>query len=119
MTRQPLRLARDVLLPLEQAACCYLFKTSAGNILFMGDAWYHDGYVAIRDKYDIDVAIFDMGSNAPRCHRQDDSYDCAPGWWILQAKVLIPDHYDNWANTAGDPELLVKQFERIVSENTP
>ena len=33
--------------------------------------------------------------------------------------MLIPDHYDNWANTASDPELLVNQFERIVRENTP
>ena len=109
----------DVLLPFEQAACCYLFKTSAGNILFMGDTWYHDGYVAIRDKYDIDVAIFDMGSNAPGATDKMTPYDCARVGQILQAKVLIPDHYDNWANTAGDPELLVKQFERIVSENTP
>ena len=85
----------------------------------MGDTWYHDGYVAIRDKYDIDVAIFDMGSNAPGATDKMTPYDCARVGQILQAKVLIPDHYDNWANTAGDPELLVKQFERIVSENTP
>jgi L-ascorbate 6-phosphate lactonase len=111
----------DVNLPFEEAACCYLFKTSAGNILFMGDTWYHDGYVAIKEKYpnQIDVAIFDMGSNAPGATDKMPPYDCARVGQVLGAKLLIPDHYDNWANTAGDPELLVNQFERIVSENTP
>jgi L-ascorbate 6-phosphate lactonase len=109
----------DVNMPFEEAACCYLFKTSAGNILFMGDTWYHDGYIAVRHQYDIDVAIFDMGSNAPGATDKMPPYDCARLGQILNAKLLIPDHYDNWANTAGDPELLVNQFTRIVQENTP
>jgi L-ascorbate 6-phosphate lactonase len=109
----------DVLLPFEEAACCFLFKTSGGNILFMGDTWYHDGYVALKEKYDIDVAIFDMGSNAPGATDKMTPYDCARVGETLGAKLLIPDHYDNWANTAGDPELLVDQFTRIVAENTP
>lgn len=109
----------DVNISFEDAACCFLFKTSGGNILFMGDTWYHDGYVAIRANYDIDVAIFDMGSNAPGATDKMPPYDCARLGQILNAKLLIPDHYDNWANTAGDPDLLVRQFERIVEENTP
>jgi len=109
----------DVLMPYEEAACCFLFKTSAGNILFMGDTWYHDGYVAIRESHEIDIAIFDMGSNAPGATDKMPPYDCARIGQVLNAKLLIPDHYDNWANTAGDPELLVNQFERIVKENTP
>ena len=108
-----------MLLPFEEAASCYLFKTSAGNILFMGDTWYHDGYVAVAQKYNIDVAIFDMGCNAPGATDKMTPYDCARVGQTLKAKLLIPDHYDNWANTAGDPELLVNQFTRIVSENTP
>jgi L-ascorbate 6-phosphate lactonase len=109
----------DVNIPFEEAACCYLFKTSGGNILFMGDTWYHDGYVAIKENYDIDVAIFDMGSNAPGATDKMTPYDCARVGQTIGAKLLIPDHYDNWANTAGDPELLVNQFVRIVEENTP
>lgn len=109
----------DVNIPFEEAACCYLFKTSGGNILFMGDTWYHDGYVTIKQNYDVDVAIFDMGSNAPGATDKMTPYDCARVGQTLGAKLLIPDHYDNWANTAGDPELLVNQFVRIVEENTP
>lgn len=105
--------------PYEKMAVSFLFKTSGGNILFMGDTWYNDGYAAIGQYYDIDVAIFDMGSNAPGAFDKMTPYDAARVGEALRAKVLIPDHYDNWANTAGDPEMLVNQFERIVKENTP
>ncbi|MDR3560817.1 MAG: MBL fold metallo-hydrolase [Negativicutes bacterium] len=109
----------DTVMPYEQAAVSYLFKTSGGNIMFLGDTWFHNGYRAVGESYDIDVAIFDMGSNAPGATDKMPPYDCARLGQTLNAKVLIPDHYDNWANTAGDPELLVNQFERIVAENTP
>lgn len=103
----------------KDAAVSFLFKTSGGNILFLGDTWFHNGYRAVGQKYDIDVAIFNMGANAPGATDKMPPYDCARLGDILNAKVLIPDHYDNWANTASDPELLVNQFERIVQENTP
>jgi len=101
--------------------CCvsFLFKTSAGNIMFLGDTWYNDAYKAIGENYQIDVAIFDMGMNAPGATDKMTPYDCARLGETLRAKVLIPDHYDNWANTCSDPEMLCNQFERIVSENTP
>lgn len=105
--------------PYEKMAVSFLFKTSAGNIMFLGDTWYNDGYAAIGQNYDIDVAIFDMGRNAPGATDKMTPYDCARLGEALRAKVLIPDHYENWANTASDPELLVTQFERIVRENTP
>ncbi|MCR4431143.1 MAG: MBL fold metallo-hydrolase [Tepidanaerobacteraceae bacterium] len=109
----------DEVAPYEQMAVSYLFKTSGGNILFLGDTWYHNGYRAVGECRDIDVAIFDMGANAPGATDKMNPYDCARLGQALNAKVLIPDHYDNWANTASDPELLVNQFERIVAENTP
>jgi L-ascorbate 6-phosphate lactonase len=106
-------------LPFEQACCSFLFKTSAGNIMFLGDTWYHDAYIEVPLRYQVDVALFDMGSNAPGATDKMTPYDCARLGQILKAKVLIPDHYDNWVNCAGDPDLLCNQFERIVAENTP
>lgn len=41
------------LLPFEECCCSFLFETSAGNIMFLGDTWYHDGYVKIGKEYDI------------------------------------------------------------------
>jgi L-ascorbate 6-phosphate lactonase len=31
----------------EDMAVSFLFKTSGGNIMFLGDTWYHDGYRAV------------------------------------------------------------------------
>ena len=107
------------LLPYEEACVSFLFKTSAGNILFLGDTWYNDAYIRLGRDYDIDVAIFDMGFNAPGATDKMTPYDCARLGQALRAKVLIPDHYDNWVNCAGDPDLIINQFERIVRENTP
>ncbi len=105
--------------PYEKMCVSFLFKTSAGNILFLGDTWYHDAYKIIGDKYEIDVANFNMGRNVPGATDKMTPYDCARIGEALNAKVLIPHHYENWANTSGDPELLCNQFERIVAENTP
>jgi len=114
-----IRTGNKGILPYEEVACSFLFKTSAGNIMFLGDTWYHDGYSAIAHKHDIDVAIFDMGFNAPGATDKMTPYDCARLGQILKAKVLIPDHHDNWTNCAGEPNLIIDQFERIVAENTP
>lgn len=103
----------------DKACHSFMFKTSAGNILFMGDTWYHDGYFMLGRKYDIDVAIFDMGMCPPGAMDKMNPYDCARLGRALQAKVLIPDHWDNWANSMFDPDLLINQFERIVHEITP
>ncbi len=106
-------------MPYEECCVSFIFETSAGNIMFLGDTWYHDGYVKIAHEFNIDVAIFDMGFNAPGATDKMTPYDAARLGQALKAKVLIPDHYDIWTNCAGDPNLLVNQFERIVAENTP
>ena len=41
-------------------------------------------------------------------------YDGARLGKALKAKVLIPDHWENWANSSSDPDMLVRQFEDCV-----
>ena len=106
-------------LPYEIAAVSFLFKTSGGNILFMGDTWYNDGYVAVGAENQIDVAIFDMGFNAPGATDKMTPYDCCRTVKALKAKVMIPDHYDNWANCTGDPSMLTRQLEYLAKDLCP
>jgi L-ascorbate 6-phosphate lactonase len=114
-------IARRTGVPVDQprtygeAAVSYLFETDGGNILFLGDSLYHNGYKAIGDQYTIDVAIADMGHNAPGATDKMTPWDLFRVGQALKTKVLIPDHYDNWANTQLDPA----QLERIVRENAP
>lgn len=105
--------------PYNQVACSFLFKTSAGNILFLGDTWFNDAYVSIGKKYDIDVAVFDIGYNAPGAFDKMTPYDGARLGKALKAKVLIPDHWENWANSSADPDMLVRQFEGISGDICP
>ncbi|HCM25317.1 MAG: hypothetical protein A2Z99_17110 [Treponema sp. GWB1_62_6] len=106
-------------LPYEDCCVSFLFETSGGTLLFMGDTWYNDGYVHLAREFDIDVAIFDIGHNHPGAFDKMTPYDGARLGEALNAKLLIPDHYDNLAHCAGDPNQIVEQFERIVRENTP
>ena len=106
-------------LPYELACCSYLFKTSGGNIMFLGDTWFSDGYVGIGNSHDIDVCIFDLGFNAPGATDKMTPYDCCRVAQNLKAKVMIPDHYDNWANCAGDPSVLTRQLEYLAPDICP
>ena len=86
---------------------------------FLGDTWYNDAYVSIGQKYDIDVAIFDIGWNEPGAFDKMTPYDAARLGKALKAKVLIPDHWENWANSSADPDMLVRQFEDLCRDCCP
>jgi len=105
----------DRIYSFEEVAVSYLFQTSGGNILFLGDTLYHNGYKAIGDKYDIDVVILNMGHNAPGVTDKLSPFDAFRVAQAVGAKVVIPDHYENWASSQIDPG----QLERIVEENDP
>jgi len=107
------------MLPYDDCALSYLFETSAGNILFTADTWYNDGYAYFPDFFDIDVVTCDMGYNYPGATDKMTPYDCVRLADALKCKVMIPDHYDNLAHCAWDPNLLVTQFERLAEEMLP
>ena len=106
-------------MPYEIAAVSFLFKTSGGNILFLGDTWYNDGYVSVGQQNKIDVAIFNMGFNAPGATDKMTPYDCCRVVQALKPNVMIPDHYDNWANCTGDPSMLTRQLEYLAKDICP
>jgi L-ascorbate 6-phosphate lactonase len=107
------------LLDYDDACICFLFETSGGNILFMGDTWYNDAYAYFPYFFDVDVAIFDMGFNWPGATDKMTPYDCVRLGMALQCKVMLPDHYDNLAHTAYEPAFVVQQFKRLAQEMTP
>lgn len=107
----------DKLQDYDDCALCYLFETSGGNILFAGDTWYNDAYVEIGNRYQVDVAVFDMGFNAVGATDKMTPYDAVRFGQAVGARVLIPDHYDIYANIAGDPITLIEQFELLTAQN--
>jgi len=99
----------------EEIAASFLFHTPGGNILFLADTLYYNGYRSIGEKYNIDVVTLNMGHNAPGVTDKMSPFDAFRVAQAVGAKVVIPDHYDNWANSQIDPQQLVK----IIQDNDP
>jgi L-ascorbate 6-phosphate lactonase len=99
----------------DDVAVTFIFKTSGGNIAFLGDTIYHNGYAAVGRRNKIDVAIVNMGHNAPGGTDKLTPFDAFRVAQALRAKVVIPDHYENWASSVIDPE----QLSWIVKNNDP
>lgn len=100
---------------MKDAAVTFIFKSPGGNIAFVGDGTYHNGFYGIGQRHKIDVAIMDMGHNSDGAYDKMTPFDVWRVGRALGASLIIPDHYDNWACTYLDPA----QFERIVKENDP
>jgi L-ascorbate 6-phosphate lactonase len=89
--------------PFREVAVGYLFKTEGANILFLGDTLYHNAYVTLGNKYDIDLAIFNIGNNAPGGKDKPTPYDAYMIMESLRARRFIPFHWETWGNVASDP----------------
>ncbi len=101
---------------MDDVAVSYIFKNSGGKAMFLGDAIYSDAFASIgKRNTDIDVMICDMGYNAPGGTDKCSPYDLFRIAEAIGTKVLIPDHYENWASSVIDPD----QLEWIVKQNKP
>lgn len=99
----------------DSNAVSFLFDVKGSSVIFLGDTLYHDGYKAVGERNHIDVVITDMGHNAPGATDKMNPWDVMRVAQNLGAKVVIPDHYENWASSELNPH----QLERIVAENDP
>jgi L-ascorbate 6-phosphate lactonase len=99
----------------DDVAVTYIFKNSGGSVAFLGDTLYSNGYAGVGARNKIDVAIVNMGHNAPGGTDKLTPFDAYRVGQALKAEVLIPDHYENWASSVIDPE----QLEWIVKQNDP
>jgi L-ascorbate 6-phosphate lactonase len=105
--------------PFEEVAVSFIFNTAGGNIAFLGDTLYHNGYRMVGEKYGVDVVTMNMGNNAPGYTDKMSPWDV---WRIseaLNAKVVIPMHHDNWGNCHEDPAYLEDIVSRKSKENRP
>ena len=100
---------------MDDVAVSYIFKNTGASVAFLGDAIYHNGFAGIGKRHKIDVCITNMGHNAPGGTDKMSPFDAFRVAQALKAKVLIPDHYENWASSVIDPA----QLEYIVKANDP
>jgi len=99
----------------DDVAVTFIFHSAGGNVAFLGDTLYNNGYAGVGKRHDIDIAILNMGHNAPGGTDKLSPFDAFRVAQALRTDVVIPDHYENWSSSAIDPE----QLEWIVNQNDP
>jgi L-ascorbate 6-phosphate lactonase len=100
---------------MKDAAVTYIFNSTGGNIAFVGDGIYHNGFYGVGQRNKIDVTILDMGHNPSGSYDKLTPFDAYRVAKALGSKVVIPDHYENWACTYMEAD----QLEDTVKRNDP
>jgi L-ascorbate 6-phosphate lactonase len=93
------RLPRDM----DTLAVNYLVETSGGNLYHSGDSHYANAYAKHGHDHVVDVALASYGENPRGITDKMTSVDILRMAECLNAKVVIPLHYDIWSNFQADP----------------
>ncbi len=89
---------------MDEIAVNYLFETSGGNIYHAGDSHYSNMFAKHGNEHTIDVCLGAYGENPRGITDKVTSVDMLRMAESLKAKVVIPVHYDIWANFMADPK---------------
>ncbi|HBL3693179.1 TPA: L-ascorbate 6-phosphate lactonase [Enterococcus faecium] len=89
---------------MDQIAVNYLFETSGGNLYHAGDSHYSNLFAKHGNEHKIDVCLGAYGENPRGITDKVTSVDMLRMAESLNAKVVIPVHYDIWSNFMADPK---------------
>ena len=92
---------------MDERAVNYVIKTPGGTVYHSGDSHAANGYLKHGRMHKVDVCFVSFGENGPGITDKVSSVDTLRIAWSLNAKVLIPIHYDMWATQHADPNELV------------
>lgn len=96
---------------MDEKAVNYLIKTPGGNLYHSGDSHYSNYYAKHGNDYQIDVALGSYGENPRGITDKMTSVDILRMAEALNAKVVIPFHYDVWTNMLADPAEITALYE--------
>ena len=83
---------------MNELAVNYLFETSGGTVYHAGDSHYSNLFAKHGNQYAIDVCLGAYGENPRGITDKITSVDMLRMAESLNAKVVIPVHYDIWSN---------------------
>ncbi|MDH5045330.1 L-ascorbate 6-phosphate lactonase [Enterococcus faecalis] len=98
------QLANQPVPEMDERSVNYLFKTSGGTLYHAGDSHYSAYFGKHGKDKQIDVALGAFGENPIGIVDKMTSIDILRMAEALQARVVIPVHYDIWTNMLGNPE---------------
>jgi L-ascorbate 6-phosphate lactonase len=87
------------------AAGCngYVLESGGVVLLHCGDSLYHDGFVALGERWPLDAICISVGHNPPGQTYYMDEADAARAARAAKSRTLIPQHYDLWQGFTLDP----------------
>lgn len=89
---------------MDEIAVNYLFETSGGNLYHAGDSHYSNRFAKHGNEYKVDVCLGAYGENPRGITDKVTSIDMLRMAESLNTQVVIPVHYDIWANFQADPK---------------
>ena len=92
---------------MDERAVNYVIKTPGGTIYHSGDSHFSDGYYKHGKQHEIDVCFVSYGENGRGVTDKVTASDTQRNARNLNAKVLIPIHYDLWSAQHADPNELM------------
>ena len=95
--------------PNPKTANTYIFDTGKIRVFHAGDSFFLDKFAGIGRKYDIDIAAISVGVNPPGAKWYNNPGDAVQIARDLNAKVLIPMHWDLWDVCLEDPYLVEQE----------
>lgn len=87
---------------MDKKAVNYLIKTPGGSLYHSGDSHFSNYYAKHGNDYSIDVCLGSYGENPRGITDKMTSIDLLRMAECLNAKVVIPVHYDIWTNFQAD-----------------
>jgi L-ascorbate 6-phosphate lactonase len=96
---------------MDLIAVNYLFKTSGGNLYHAGDSHYCNYFAKHGNDHQVDVCLGAFGENPRGITDKVTSVDMLRMAESLNAKVVIPVHYDIWSNFQADPKELIELWK--------
>ncbi|MGX7418546.1 L-ascorbate 6-phosphate lactonase [Carnobacterium gallinarum] len=96
---------------MDEIAVNYLFETSGGSLYHAGDSHYSNQFAKHGNQYQIDVALGAYGENPRGITDKVTSVDMLRMAESLNTNVVIPVHYDIWANFQADPKEITLLWE--------
>ncbi|MCM3763637.1 L-ascorbate 6-phosphate lactonase [Neobacillus niacini] len=96
---------------MDLVAVNYLFKTPGGSLYHAGDSHYSNMFAKHGNEHQVDVCLGAYGENPRGITDKVTSVDMLRMAESLNAKVVIPVHYDIWSNFQADPKELQLLWE--------
>ena len=95
---------------LDERAVNYLFKTPGGSLYHSGDSHYSNYFGKHGHDHNIDVALVSFAENSIGIQDKMTSADVLRVGEALDAKVVIPLHYETWTNFVADPREILELY---------